>query len=172
MSIGPAYPTLRDAGNLLLVINDSPNDILPFTEYTENGERRVVPEIIPAVVPNADFVHCGLFIYSKYQIYNVAVGTYGSAFGVSYSMAGGHFSIGMDFPNSLMGGNNSIEVYNQPAPRHAREMALSLGTNTGGAISVTLMLRLLATGGMRIWVERSSCRVDILVDMTDLRSMF
>lgn len=116
---------------MLLVINDTPNDILPMMEWIQNGERRVVPEMIPAAVPNGDFVSCGLFVYSKYQVKSFSLGTYGSAFGVSFDAGNGNFSVGMDCPNSLMGGNNSIEVHNQEHAQRACKMATDSGCMHG-----------------------------------------
>ncbi|KAI0469658.1 hypothetical protein GGR56DRAFT_662253 [Xylariaceae sp. FL0804] len=121
------YLMLKDASNVLLVINDSPNDLMPKMEWIENGGRRVAPEMIPAAVPNSDFVSCGLFFYSKYQVQSVSLGTYGSAFGVSFGTGDENFSIGMDCPNSLLGGNNSIEVHNQEHAQRACQMALDSG---------------------------------------------
>ncbi|KAK1989894.1 hypothetical protein LX36DRAFT_676261 [Colletotrichum falcatum] len=122
-----AYLLLKDASNVLLVVNDSPNDLMPKYEWIENGERRVVPEMIPAAVPNSDFVSCGLFFYSKYHVKSFSLGTFSSAFGVSFGTGDENFSIGMDCPNSLLGGNNSIEVHNEEHAQRACKMALGSG---------------------------------------------
>ena len=87
----------------------------------------MVAEMIPAAPANGDFVYCGLFVYSKYQVKTFSIGTYGSAFGVSFNTGHGNFSVGMDCPNSFMGGNNSIEVHNREHAKEACDMALKSG---------------------------------------------
>lgn len=54
----------------------------------------------------------------------MSLGTYGSAFGVSFQTGRGHFSVGMDCPNALAGGKSSIEVRNREHAHDACKMAL------------------------------------------------
>ncbi|KAF3012607.1 hypothetical protein E8E14_008552 [Neopestalotiopsis sp. 37M] len=125
------YLTTKDASNVLLVVNDTSSDVLPLYEWIENGERRLVPESIPAAPAHGDFVWCGLFVYTKYKVKSKSLGTYGSAFGVSFKTGRGNFSVGMDCPNSLAGGNNSIEVHNREHAHDACKMALGSGCMHG-----------------------------------------
>ncbi|KAI4599473.1 hypothetical protein KJ359_001915 [Pestalotiopsis sp. 9143b] len=85
---------------------------------------RVYPGCGPA---HGDFVWSGLFVYTKYKVKSVSLGTCGSAFGVSFKTGRGNFSVGMDCPNSLAGGNNSIEVHNREHAHDACKMALGSG---------------------------------------------
>lgn len=126
-----AYLTTKDASNVLLVVNETSSDVLPHYEWIENGERRIVTESIPAAPAHGDFVWCGVFVYTKYTVKSVPMSTYGSAFGVSFQTGRGHFSVGMDCPNSLTGGNNSIEVHNREHAHDACKMALGSGCMHG-----------------------------------------
>lgn len=108
---------------MLLVVNDTATDVIPIKEWIEHGERHTVPEVIPPSLPNGDLVSCGLFIYEKYQIKGHSVSAYGSAFGVSFGTGHGKFSVGMNCPNSFLGGNNSIAVHNMEHAKGACDTA-------------------------------------------------
>ncbi|KAK6193513.1 hypothetical protein LQW54_012380 [Pestalotiopsis sp. IQ-011] len=125
------FVAVSNALIVLLVVNDTSSDVLPLYEWIENGERRLVPESIPAAPAHGDFVWCGLFVYTKYKVKSVSLGTYGSAFGVSFKTGRGNFSVGMDCPNSLAGGNNSIEVHNREHAHDACKMVLESGCMHG-----------------------------------------
>lgn len=112
-------------------MNDTPSDIFPLRDNVRNGERKVVPEVIPATALNSDFVSASFFVYEKYKIAGQSFGSYGSAFGVSFKGGQGEFSVGMDCPNSFFGGNNSIEVWTGNDPGRAAQMALDSGCMHG-----------------------------------------
>ncbi|KAK7711096.1 hypothetical protein SLS57_008186 [Botryosphaeria dothidea] len=125
------YLAVKDARNVLLLVNDTPSDIFPLRDNVRNGERKVVPEVIPATALNSDFVSASFFVYEKYKIAGQSFGSYGSAFGVSFKGGQGEFSVGMDCPNSFFGGNNSIEVCTGNDPGRAAQMALDSGCMHG-----------------------------------------
>ena len=128
----PLLPVMKEASNVLLVINDSQKDIKSLKEHIANGERRLVTTMIPAASPSSDLVPCGLFIYTKYNIKGISVSAYGSSFGVSFECSGnGFFSVGMDCPNTIAGGNNSIEVHPREHAHDACKMALESGREHG-----------------------------------------
>lgn len=94
-------------------------------EHLEIGERRVVPDMIPAAVPNHDFVPCGLWVHGRQQTADFSFGTYGDAVGVSFTAGSGFFSVGMNCPNSLLGSHNSIGVINEEQAQKACQMAMN-----------------------------------------------
>lgn len=151
--LGGLYLMLKDAVNVLIVVNDTPNDVLPLKEWIEHGDRRIVPELIPAAHPNSDFVYGGLFFYSKFQIQTYSVGLYGSSFGVSFETGDKHFSVGMSCPNSLLGGRNSAQVHNREDAHAACEMARNAACAHGWCVGPYIDVRIASSWGNVNWAR-------------------
>ncbi len=95
----------KGAQNILLVVNNTHTDVRPIEDYVESGVRTAVTSYLPALPPSNPFCMGGFFIYTK-----KTVGFYGTSLGLTLNRKGGDLSIGMDCPNSLLGGRNSIVI--------------------------------------------------------------
>ncbi|KAH7921335.1 hypothetical protein BV22DRAFT_737694 [Leucogyrophana mollusca] len=113
---------LKDATNILLLANDSDFALTFASDVVANGKRSSVVTTIPAMIKahnGAPAVYpCGAFVYQK-----VSGSWFGSLFGAEFSASRDGktdtVSVGMDCPNSAIGGGNTIFVTGQGAQKAA-----------------------------------------------------
>lgn len=74
-----------------------------------------------------DFVSVGVYAYSKAEAFGIQLSLFGSLIGVSFSLSDvgddNSFSVGMDCPNSIAGGRNSIKLLAEDNPSKVANMA-------------------------------------------------
>ena len=109
-SLAVAYVAFKGARNFLLVLNDTSEDIVANMEYIGNGEQTGIAPFIPARTEGLGTVWAGVYVYDKYAIGNSSIGFFGTVFGISFESKCGSFSVGMDCPNTVFGGRNSISI--------------------------------------------------------------
>ncbi|KAH7918514.1 hypothetical protein BV22DRAFT_1041727 [Leucogyrophana mollusca] len=113
---------MKDATNVLLVVNDSEYDLTFRDDDVTSGQRCSVVTTIPARASGHSklgyptLYPCGAFVYQK------KLGSwYGSLFGVEFGARRrawtDRVSIGMDSPNTALGGSNSIFVTGNDAKK-------------------------------------------------------
>ena len=102
MGLGGLYLIFKGAQNCLLVVNNSHSDVRPVDHYIESGQLTSATSYLPASRPNDPAVWVGWFIYDRKK------GFYGTSFSLTLGRNGGDVTIGMDCPNSLFGGRNSV----------------------------------------------------------------
>ncbi|KAH7917369.1 hypothetical protein BV22DRAFT_1042383 [Leucogyrophana mollusca] len=122
---------LKDAANVLLLVNESNLELTYKVDDVTSGQRCSVVTTIPAMIKRDKLGYpavypCGAFVYQK------KLGTwYGSLFGIEFSARWrawtDRVSVGMDSPNTAVGGSNSIFVTGNDA---TKAMA---GARDGGA---------------------------------------
>ena len=97
--------------NVLLVINNTLDDVICRGDHIAHGERVEITPIIPAKTNLSDTWVCvGLYQYRKFNIKGNSFGTYGPMFGTGFTRNKNDFVVAMDCPNSAIGGTNTIWV--------------------------------------------------------------
>ncbi|KAH9853537.1 hypothetical protein C2E23DRAFT_109560 [Lenzites betulinus] len=159
VAFGLLWIILKDALNLCLVVN-SRNDLTFTNDYIKNGERNTIVQSLPqaAVDPGLKpgAVPCGFYVYRKYSIGRggasedgasaaepipsvpkprIPIGFYGSCMGMDFRFSTGQrFAVGMDCPNTILGGTNSIVV----TPGSAKDAAKLANDNGTAEQSITV----------------------------------
>jgi hypothetical protein len=102
---------MNDVINILLVANNTSDDVICKGDSIVNGQRVGITSVIPSKkdIPGS-WVCAGLYVYSKYKISSKSFSGFGSLVGVEFTKGQDNFAIGMDCPNSGIGGTNSIRV--------------------------------------------------------------
>ncbi|KAH9853427.1 hypothetical protein C2E23DRAFT_859026 [Lenzites betulinus] len=153
IAFGLLWIFLKDALNLCLVVN-SRNDLTFTNDYIKNGERYTIVQSLPQAAANPankpGAVPCGFFVYRKYNIGRggpsakdeadhaepippvpsprLPIGFYGSCMGMAFRFSTGQrFAVGMDCPNTIIGGTNSIVITTRSA-QDAAQLANDNGT--------------------------------------------
>jgi hypothetical protein len=111
----------KDAMNVLLVANNTTNEVNFTGDEVVHGERRNVTRFFPA--KTNDRIWVGWFSYIKSTFLVGPFGFHGSQFGAGFSTSTGDLSVGMDCPNSLFGGRNSIRLVKGLDPSEATHLA-------------------------------------------------
>ncbi|KAK4222331.1 hypothetical protein QBC38DRAFT_490162 [Podospora fimiseda] len=108
------FVVLKDAVNLIVVINGSKHDIDFTNDAILNGERYKVTLNVPSAQkePKKPFAYgCGFYTYRKWRIGDVPFGTFGSCAGAAFKASNGtRFCVGADCPNTVLGGENCFRV--------------------------------------------------------------
>ncbi|KAI1461866.1 hypothetical protein F4805DRAFT_185415 [Annulohypoxylon moriforme] len=158
-----AVLALKGAANVLFVVNDTDSRIIAKDEHFPNGERTTMtPQVEARVVGGAgtdDYIAVGLYVYSKTTAFGFSIGFFGSLVGISYTLTGLKgspcFSVGMDCPNSVFGGTNSIKLLLGDDPSGVAGQAMDCHDEEGqGQISgadVSIMTRRAARLGSINW---------------------
>lgn len=125
---------MKDAVNVLFVINDTTSRIETGKENIANGEREIkTPIIEPRTCSKEDYgsddyLSVGLYIYTKAKLWGVNLSFFGSLVGISFKLTqlknSPCLSVGMDCPNSFFGGTNSIRVVPRDDPYEAAGKAM------------------------------------------------
>lgn len=118
----------------MLLVNNTSKDLTAFAESVGNGDRTTVTARLPAASPKANVYWTGLFAYDKNQVVGLSMGFFGSCFGISFVSELGPFSIGMDCPNSLGGGRNSIAILDR---EHANDAMITARDNYKNETSIS-----------------------------------
>lgn len=100
----------KGARNFLLVLNDTSEDIISNMEYIGNGEQTGIAPSIPARTEGLGTVWGGIYIYDKWAVGSTSLSFFGTVFGISFASKCGAFSVGMDCPNTIFGGRNSMAI--------------------------------------------------------------
>ncbi|THH28221.1 hypothetical protein EUX98_g5969 [Antrodiella citrinella] len=170
VALGILWILLKDAVNVLLVLNGKSNEAEFVEDFIKNGERHRIVDSMEAAQVNPPrkpgAIPCGFYIYRKYRIWKSGdtvnangngvadhsesevedveeadalpkpktplggppFGFYGSCMGIQFKSCGQKFSVGMDCPNTIFGGTNSIRV----TTGSAKEVA-NLASKSGNA---------------------------------------
>ncbi|KAK0670336.1 hypothetical protein QBC41DRAFT_301732 [Cercophora samala] len=125
---------LKDAVNALFVINGLETKIDMSGDSIINGERFEVTTEIPRADKNPDKpagYGCGLYTYRKTRVWDYPVGLFGSTAGIAFqAQDNSQFSVGLDCPNTAMGGTNCIRVFGDLDAYDAASSADDTGYST------------------------------------------
>ena len=101
---GGLYLVFKGAQNIVIAINNSLSDVWPVNHYIESGQITSGASYLPASTPQSPAVWAGWYLYDRKK------GFYGTSFGLTFHRNGGEVSMGMDCPNSLLGGRNAVSL--------------------------------------------------------------
>lgn len=105
---------MKDAVNVLLIINTTDETLMFSSDHAENGKNTFKTDKISPCgkVLQDRWVPFGLYLYKKNSIASgIPFGFCGSLFGAAFTLGGRPaFSVGMDCPLTYLGGTNSIRV--------------------------------------------------------------
>jgi hypothetical protein len=107
----------KGAQNILLAVNNTQSDIWPVDHWIESGVITAGAGFLPATRADSRAVWAGWYIYDRKK------GFYGTSFGLTFKRNGGSLSVGMDCPNSLLGGRNSISLLQGDDKKAAEKQA-------------------------------------------------
>lgn len=111
-NLGLGVLALKGASNVLLVVNDTSSQIVHRGHEIANGKTKTETPVIERRAEG--FASVGIYVYSKDETFDKPFSLFGSLIGVSFSLSEmkdrPSFSVGMDCPNSLLGGLNSINL--------------------------------------------------------------
>lgn len=114
--IGIAAVVFKDDLNLMLLVNGK-QKTLSFTEdYVKNGERlKICASLEEAPSSDAKLLAypCTFYAYQKARVAGIAAGVFGSTVGISFTSGSAKFSIGIDCPNTIFGGDNAIRPFDK-----------------------------------------------------------
>lgn len=128
-NIGGLYLVFKGAQNIIIAVNNSMSDIWPVDQHVESGVLTSGAGFIPASTSDSRAVWAGWYIYDRKK------GFYGTSFGLTFQRHGGEVSVGMDCPNSLLGGRNSVSLM-EGGDRKAVEKQARISHNKDSAIDM------------------------------------
>ncbi|KAK4182188.1 hypothetical protein QBC35DRAFT_549095 [Podospora australis] len=122
IGIGLGVLAFKGASNVMIIVNDTSSQIVRRRHKIANGKTQTETPVIegrtkPTTSQSSradSFVSVGIYAYSKDETFGIPLSFFGSLIGVSFSLSGladgPSFSVGMDCPNSALGGGNSIRL--------------------------------------------------------------
>ncbi|KAM7191656.1 hypothetical protein V8F33_008752 [Rhypophila sp. PSN 637] len=126
---------LKECCNILLVVNNTKSDVTFLHDKAKNGDRTSYTKEIPSTAGKMDGYHAaGWYFYDKNKIGGYTIGFFGSAFGAAWSCGERKFAIGMDCPNTIMGGSNSIEIHQDDNASKACEASGCVSVSVSGPL--------------------------------------